>query len=232
MVDNFCLYYKRFCRHLIDVKTIHDKVSYFDLVHSFRCLVDVKGKLDEIFQRSNYVCTFNRIANRKQFKRSAFDGISTPEIIETGNMTILGIGYSDRIISDEELDKVQYIETKIEPKKSTVSDWFGWEFALVKDEDNNKVSVLIENLIRRISNKYGGSHPSETTHNEQENEEDNTIKYVFPYIDKLQSMKCPDIEYGYLLVEHFAEIFASVTIDFFMQQYEDDEIRKCKELIL
>jgi len=44
-------------------------------------------------------------------------------------------------------------------------------------------------------------------------------------------MKFPDKEYSYLLVEHFAEIFASATIDFFLQQYDDDKIRKCKEMI-
>jgi len=230
--NNLSIYFARFCRHLILTKQWKDIITYLDLSHSFRCLVDVKKEIDLLLSQEGYICKFNHVVNRRKLIKNSFGGISIFNEITTESGTHPQINFINEIIEEEAIiNSFQYIKTEQQMKEMTFTQWLSCEVASIKDPDKKVIPISREEFIKRIANKFGGSHPFETEFNINS---DKNIELVYRYIDWMQCIQLPVIKYGYLLIEDLAEQLAMSMLDFFINDPTNRERKiflKCKEVL-
>lgn len=228
--NNFYLYFARFCRHYVLTNDWKDILTFFDLTHSFRFLIDIKGEIDAVLAEENYECKFRYISNLKQIKDNSLDGITMFDTIKTNSGSHSHMGFINRALSKEELDNYHPVMPIYNTRIMTFTDWLGSELGLIKEND---VSFVInrETFIKRISNEFSGSHPYESNDYQEKNQRK---QFINSFIDKVHGMVISNYHYGYLLIQQLAEDLISAVIDYLLL----DDINsgnnifiKCKDII-
>jgi hypothetical protein len=228
--DNFNIYFARLCRHFMLSKQLSDIISFLDLSHSFRCLVDIKTKIDDAINEDGYKLKFQHINNRRKLKRNALEGITIHYMLKLEDGLCEQFGFVDKCISDEELDDFEYIQAYRQAEITGFSKWLNWEVASIKYSEGN-TSVTIEETIRRISNKFSGSHPYETEHNE---DSDLNCELKNRLIDRIHMMQINRTHLGYLIIQSFAEELLLAIIDYLLENKSNpynDMFIKCKRMM-
>lgn len=228
--NNFYLYFARFCRHYCFTKEWKDILTFLDLTHSFRCLIDVKTQIDEILTEEEYKCKFKYISNLKDLKRNSTSGITAFNSFNIDQGVISNTSFTDRCLSKEELDNLTYVEPQYQNRVASFSDWLGWDCAPVKVNDE-VLTINRELVIKRIANKFSASHPYESKDKTPKSE---NIKLKHYHIDQWQNVKIGNYNLGYLLIQKYAEELLHAVLDFLLIDSSNighEIFKKCKNIL-
>lgn len=226
--NNLILYFARFCKHLIEVIESNDYISYLDLSHSLRCLVNIKKNIDEVLENDDFHLTFSYIANTRRLKRSSSFEFRINRDIKYKNGFVGNIGFSESACRDDTINNLEFIERSYQNRIMLFEEWLGSEIATFNHKSN---TINIENFINRISNKFGGSHPYETEFNI---DNDKNFETIYRKIDFTQSIKFFGIECGFLLIKNFSIELANALLPYFIEKNiknENEIFQDCYNLL-
>lgn len=211
--NNLSLHFARLCRHFMATKKNNDIISFLDLAHSFRCLIDIKDYIDSLFERDAYECKFMHISNLRKLKRCSLNGILIINEIITDSGTYSHIGFSKSTITTEELDSYELIKPAYMVQVSTFADWLNREIIIGKNS-GKCTPVSREKFLRRISNKFNGSHPYESKEKDEKNLDN---KLINNYVDECQKITFLNYNLGYLIMQQAAEELILSILGYFLK---------------
>jgi hypothetical protein len=202
---NLRIYFGRHCLHYINVVETPTHIGFMDLSHSLRCLMDVKTEIDDLYDDLGIELKFKHQANRRKGRKSVIGDEKTFDSIVTDTGTYYSYGHFSRTLTDDELlgmlNGLSHVEAQYENRKMSFTEWLAVEVGSIEN-GGNTYRVSREDFIRRIANKFGGSHPHETKFNM---DIDRNQEMINCYVDRSMTIKLPSIERGYLLVKEFSE---------------------------
>lgn len=228
--NNFYIYFARLCRHFILTKEETDIITFLDLTHSFRCLIDISKEIDLFLKREGYICNFKYLCNLKELKKSSLDGLTIFDIISAEQGIDSNTGFIKRALSIEELDNYKPTTPKYSIRPMDFTNWLDCELASISENDIT-ITISRSLFIKRIANKFSGSHPFES---EDYTEKNPNKKLAYSYIDQFQCIQISSYNYGYVLVQKFAEELILAVIDFLLIDKTNvgyDIFLKCKEIL-
>ncbi len=212
--NNLEVYFERFMKHLAEVKNDPSDINFMDLSHSLRCLIDVKSNIDKLVQEDEYTLKFPHARNMKKVKRSTKGDVNFNEPIEFKGVMIFNTSFDFRELSDEELDKKEFVEASYYNRELTFTEWLGCDVATFFDEERY-FPINREMIIKRISNKFGGSHPFESAFYMEDNTSD--MKTINQRIDMFQVTRFCGVYQGYIIVLKFADSVAKTLYRYFTE---------------
>lgn len=185
MVDfeHIKLQFQRLTRHTEQAKKGFDQITYLDLAHSLRIWTDMKTDVDKLLNSLSEPPSFKSFSPDKHIK-SALRG--SKYFAVTGGAQVAGLGridgfvYSDKVLSDDEVEMIKKMGPPPARKTNlSFSEWLGSEIIVTNVSLPNqqpRVPISIEKLIKRVANILGASHPKGME--PSENKFDPHIRYL------------------------------------------------------
>ena len=221
---NLLIYFKRLCFdfHLAlnngDLRGMH----YASLAHSLRCITDISKQIDRLLEQKEYELIFPFISNLTAMKKKTI-GDSTFFFEEhTSKGIIFNQSFSFRVITDDEFDEMKIVPPIYVDKVQSLTNWLACIVAEFWD-DGKKHSISRVKMIKRISNRFGGSHPIES---EYKDKEESDYELVNKYIDNLMTVKTDGVYAGNTFIQECVYDFIKAFLPFYEEISNDDVLIK------
>ena len=189
-IEHIKLQFARLSRHTENDTSKFDPITYLDLAHCLRIWVDMKADIDGNLELLEVTPQFNVFSPDKKIK-SALRGSNYVAI--TGGSKVAGAGkingfvFTDKVLSDDDVEKIQKMGPPTARKKNlTFSQWLGSEIIVTNvslPDQQPRLGISIEMLIKRVASFLGASHPMGM---ESSQELENTFD---PHIQALNEIK-------------------------------------------
>jgi len=186
-LEHIKLQFRRLKRHYKMALSDKDEIAFLDLAHTLRIFTDMKREIDRFAKENNFKIDLIPNKTRKNIlKGSKYSYIPLATGVQGSTMIIKGIGFTNRALSEEEIQKI----VKSGPPQSKVSNltfeqWLGSgiiDLGIMDKDNAARLQLSREMLIKRVANFLGASHPQGTEEGEKN---DNQFD---EHIEKLHSM--------------------------------------------
>jgi hypothetical protein len=165
-IEHIKLQFARLSRHTENATSKFDPITYLDLAHCLRIWVDMKSDIDRNLELLKVTPQFNVFSPDKKIK-SALRGSKYVAI--TGDSRVTGAGkidgfvFTDKVISDDDVEKILKMGPPTARKTNlSFTQWLGSEIIVTNvslPDQQPRLGISIEMLIKRVASFFGASHP-------------------------------------------------------------------------
>ncbi|OGH04033.1 MAG: hypothetical protein A2W22_00190 [Candidatus Levybacteria bacterium RBG_16_35_11] len=186
--NNIKIQVERLKRHLSQAKN-GDAVAFLDLAHGLRVISEQKGLIDNLIRDNQLLVEWPNINKNNKIKKilKGSKYFEIPLVSKRENpqqgVQIKDLCIINRALSAEEIKEL-YLAGPLKEKSTnlTFSQWLNSEVLYTTDDDNRRIGITREILIKRTANLLGGSHPENESVLTEE-------KFFDAYIKELHSMR-------------------------------------------
>lgn len=163
---HIALQYERLKRHQGDSEPIHDHITLLDLANALRQFADMKGDIDALAVNHGVALQLPVFKKRSfaDFRDADFVYAPLARGVRTPNMVVGGYSFVKRAMTPDEIKRDYEAGPPVaERREIEFTEWLGLTVAWVRfkgiADPGSTIQVSREQLIRRIANFLGGSHP-------------------------------------------------------------------------